>query len=69
MNIDRLDQLEVGIAHLTRVVEELSDVAATQADEIAVLNRRVAMLMERLADDDVAGGDSEPLSDQKPPHW
>jgi len=64
-----MNDLEIAMAHLGRVVEDLSDVAAAQADEISVLNRRVQMLMERLADEDLASGDAAPLSDQKPPHW
>jgi SlyX protein len=69
MSEQRLNDLEIAMAHLGRVVEDLSDVAAGQADEIAVLNRRVQMLMERLADEDLASGDGAALSDQKPPHW
>ncbi|MFT5004549.1 MAG: SlyX protein [Paracoccaceae bacterium] len=63
MSENRTDKLEVAIAHLSQVVDELSDVAVEQAGEITVLTRRVQMLMERL------GGDAAPLGDQKPPHW
>lgn len=69
MEQNQIDTLEETLAHLSRVVDELSDVAAGQAGEIAVLNRRMQMLMERLADEDMAGGESAPLGDQKPPHW
>jgi SlyX protein len=69
MTDQRINSLEIALAHLGRVVDDLSDVAARQADEIAVLNRRVQMLMERLADEDLASGDAAPLGDQKPPHW
>ncbi|MFT4715843.1 MAG: SlyX protein [Paracoccaceae bacterium] len=69
MSENRTDKLEVAIAHLSQVVDELSDVAVEQAGEITVLTRRVQMLMERLADDDASGGDAAPLGDQKPPHW
>ncbi len=69
MSDNRIDELEIQLAHLARTVEELSDVVAGQASEIGVLTRRVRMLMERVAEDDLASGDSAPLSDQKPPHW
>lgn len=69
MSDKRLIELEEQAAHLSRIVEELSDVAASQADEITTLNRRVQMLMERLADEDLASGDGAALADQKPPHW
>jgi SlyX protein len=66
---EKLINLEVEIAHQSHKVEELSDVVANQAREIDVLTRRVRMLMERLAEQDLATGSSVPLSDQKPPHW
>ncbi len=69
MTDQRIEALETQIAHLTRSSEELSDVVANQASEIAVLNRRVGMLMTRLAEADLADGNSVPLADQKPPHW
>lgn len=61
--------LEEQIAHLSRTVEDLSDVAAQQAIEIERLTRRVAVLMEREAAREYDAGGSVPLADQKPPHW
>ena len=61
--------LEEKIAHLTRTVEELSDVVASQGKEIDVLTRRVAMLMQREAERELDMGDGIPLADQRPPHW
>lgn len=63
-----MTDLEERIAHLTRMVEDLSDVVARQAGEIEVLERRVAMLMQRAAEAEAAGG-TVPLADQRPPHW
>lgn len=60
---------EERIAHLTRAVEDLSDVVARQAGEIEVLQRRVRLLMERAAEAEVAQGGTVPLADQRPPHW
>lgn len=69
MSDARIIELEEQAAHLGRNLEELSDVVATQAQEIAVLTRRVRMLMERMAEHDLASGDTAPLADQLPPHW
>lgn len=64
-----LAQLEERIAHLIRSVDDLSDIVARQDREIAILTRRVAMLMEREAEREVSEGGTVPLADQKPPHW
>jgi SlyX protein len=56
--------LEERIAHLTRAVEDLSDMVARQASEIDRLTRMVAMLAAR-----EAGGAEAPSADVRPPHW
>ena len=61
--------LQIILAPLTRQVEDLSDVIARQDREIAVLTRRVEMLMNREAERELDQGGSVPLADQKPPHW
>ncbi len=61
--------LEERIAHLTRAIEDLSDVVARQAGEIARLERRVAMLVAREGEREAEAGASVPLADQRPPHW
>ncbi len=61
--------LEEQIAHLTKTVEELSDIVARQETELAVATRRLAMLMEREAERELDAGGSVPLADQRPPHW
>jgi SlyX protein len=66
---DRLERAEETIAHLARTVEELSDVVARQGREIERLDRRLALLLEREAEREAAGGGAIPLADQKPPHW
>ncbi len=62
-------RLEEDIAHLTRAVEDLSDVVALQSREIATLTRRVAMLMQREGEREAQSGTALPIADQKPPHW
>ncbi|WP_342076906.1 SlyX family protein [Yoonia sp. SS1-5] len=61
--------LEEQIAHLTRTVEELSDIVARQETELAIATRRLAMLMEREATRELDAGGTVPLADQRPPHW
>ena len=67
MGTDRTEAMEERIAHLTKAVEDLSDVVARQAAEIARLTRHVGLLMQREAGRE-AGGDA-PAADQRPPHW
>lgn len=64
-----MTDLEERIAHLTRAVEDLSDVVARQAGEIEVLERRVRMLMARAAEAELDAGGTVALGDQRPPHW
>jgi len=64
-----LTKLEEQIAHLTRTVEDLSDVVARQENEISLLTNRVRMLMERSAERELELGGQAMLADQKPPHW
>ena len=66
---ERLDKAEETLAHLTRMVDDLSEVVARQSREIDVLTRRIALLMERAAEAEALGGGAIPLADQKPPHW
>ncbi|AXX98746.1 SlyX family protein [Profundibacter amoris] len=69
MQNDPIKNLEEKIAHLTRAVDDLSDIVARQEGEIATLSRRMSMLMEREAGREADNGGSVVLSDQKPPHW
>lgn len=69
MENTRIEKIEEALAHLTRVVEELSAVVARQDGEIAKLTHRVEMLMQRAAEQEMTVGGTIPLADQKPPHW
>ena len=62
-------KLEESVAHLSRAMEELSEVVARQDAEIADLQRRIAMLMQREAEREAAQGGSVALGDGRPPHW
>ncbi|MGR3377896.1 SlyX family protein [Salipiger abyssi] len=61
--------LEERIAHLQRVVEDLSDTVARQDQEIALLTRRVALLLEREAARQDEGTGGVVMGDERPPHY
>lgn len=65
----RLTDLEETAAHLTREVEDLSAVVAGQAHEIALLTRKVQLLMEREAQREAAEGAAVVMGDERPPHY
>ena len=65
-----MQHLEERIAHLTRTVDELSDVLARQQDEITALTRKVQMLMRREGEREAGQGSSVVIGDEPPPpHW
>ena len=64
-----MEKLEEQIAHLTRTVEDLSDVIARQDQEIALLTRRVALLLEREASREAEGTGGVVMGDERPPHY
>ncbi|WP_395005180.1 SlyX family protein [Cypionkella sp.] len=63
------EHLEERIAHLTRAVEDLSDVVARHAREIDRLTRVAQVLAQREAERESDGTGTIPLADQRPPHW
>lgn len=64
-----MQHLEEQIAHLTRTVEELSDVMARQQIEMDRLTRRVEMLMQREAEREQSGSGGTVFGDERPPHY
>ncbi|MEO9683998.1 MAG: SlyX family protein [Tateyamaria sp.] len=66
---NRIDTLEEQIAHLTRTVEDLSDIVARQERELALVTRRAQMLMEREAERETQGGGGVVVGDERPPHY
>ncbi|MDG1431331.1 MAG: SlyX family protein [Paracoccaceae bacterium] len=65
----RITELEETAAHLSRSVEELSDIIARQDSEIALLTHKVQMLLERAAQREAADGVAVVLGDERPPHY
>lgn len=66
---DRITQLEELTAHLSNTVDDLSDIVARQATEIALLTRKVQMLMEREAGREASDGGAVVMGDERPPHY
>ncbi len=64
-----MQDLEEKIAHLTRAVDDLSDIVARQEAEIATLTRRVHMLMQREGEREAQGTGGVALGDERPPHY
>lgn len=62
-------ELQEKIAHLTRVVDDLSELVARQDTEIVLLKRRVQMLLEREAERETSGTGGVVLGDERPPHY
>lgn len=65
-----MEKLEEKIAYLERVVDDLSTIIARQEDEIALLTRRVEMLMQREAEREAdSGSHLFAGQDRPPPHY
>ncbi len=64
-----MQHIEEKIAHLTRAVDELSDIVNAQRGEIDRLTRRVEMLMRREGEREAQGGGGVVLGDERPPHY
>ena len=60
---------EETLAHLCRMVDDLSEVVARQEGEIAMLTRRVQLLLEREAERENDLGGQVTLGNERPPHW
>ncbi|BBU54688.1 MULTISPECIES: SlyX family protein [Mameliella] len=66
---DRTDQLEEGLAHALRALDDLSETVARQDREITRLTARVEMLLQREAAREAEGSGGVIFGDEKPPHY
>lgn len=64
---DRIDDLEITIAHQGQQIEELSDAVTDQWKMIEDLRRQMARLEGKFAE--LQEPDEAPPDTQKPPHW
>ena len=67
MTEDRVEALEVKVAHLERALQELSDVLYRQQRELDALRDRSQVLLEQVQQLDQRGAD--PTSVEIPPHY
>ena len=65
---DRLETLEVKLAHLERALQELSDVVWRQQQQLDAADARHQELLDRLAAAD-RGDDAAPEQFEIPPHY
>jgi SlyX protein len=64
----RLVALESRLAYHERVVEDLSDVVAQQAQTIEALNTHLRIIKQRLSEVE-QGWERSPQDDKPPPHY
>ena len=64
-----MEKLESRIAHLERIVEDLSDVIARQDNDIEQLKSRLKIVMAREVEREAAGSGGIVLADERPPHY
>lgn len=66
---ERIERLEISVAHLTRLTDELSDVIAQQDKTMDLLTRRIEMLLRAAAEREAESSGGIAIVDQRPPHW
>ncbi len=64
-----MQHLEEKVAHLQRVIDELSDVVARQDQDLARLRTQVDRLILREAEREAEAPGSVVLGDERPPHY
>jgi SlyX protein len=64
-----MEHLEEKLAHLQRVVDDLSDVVARQDRELTVLRDKVDRLVHREAEREAEGTGGIVIGDERPPHY
>lgn len=64
---ERMDDLEILVAHQAQMLDEMSDVVARQGETISDLRRKLDVLARRFAETEQRLRDVIPVD--KPPHW
>lgn len=62
----RIMELEIRLAHLEAMMDDMSEVMAAQGKMVDMLTHRVRMLSEQLRNADLG---RSPQDDQPPPHY
>lgn len=65
---DRLDALEIRIAHQDQTIDELNAAITAQWKLIDRLERQIAVLHERVSEGERGRGEATPI-DRPPPHY
>ena len=66
---ERIIELEIKLSEATKLLEELSDIVAEQANRLDIAERRIQLLMERAAQDEANSSNGITINDNLPPHW
>jgi SlyX protein len=66
---DRLETLEVKLAHLERAVQDLSDVVWRQQRQLDAADARHQQLLDRLSAADRGDDGAPPAQFEVPPHY
>ncbi len=64
-----MQEIEEKIAHLTRAVEDMSEVIARQDQELTRLRKQVDLLIQREAAREAEGTGGVVFGDERPPHY
>jgi SlyX protein len=65
----RITELEIQLAHASRMVDELSTIVADQANRLERAEKRIHMLMQRAAEAEAETMSGIAVGDKPPPHW
>lgn len=65
----RIGDLEVQVAHQTRLLDELNEIVRAQWTEIDKLTRSVTLLADRLVSIEASNKKGTPGEDPPPPHY
>jgi len=63
------EKIEEELAHLARAIEDLHEMVVDQGARMDVLERRVAMLLERAAVAEAQNTGGVVIGDERPPHY
>ena len=66
---ERLQELEIKLAHVERGLQQISDVVVRQQQEIARLSQRGEQLLERLSSMQAEPADDAATRVEIPPHY
>lgn len=67
---ERVEELEVALAHQQRLCEQLNEVVTAQTEELMKLTKLIPALQAQLRELKAAAGSRGPTPvDEKPPHY